>query len=99
MVTTCVSVSAPAPYYLSESPANVCPGPRELSIANPEAVKAIYGTQSPTTKGPWYTLLEPRVPVFMARDKQEHARRRKVWDQGFTTKGKNLNSIAFSTVC
>lgn len=62
-------------------------GPSELSIAEPEAVKAIYGSQSPCTKGPWYTLLEPRVPLFMARDKQEHARRRKVWDQGFTTKG------------
>ncbi|KAL2152874.1 hypothetical protein VTH82DRAFT_4029 [Thermothelomyces myriococcoides] len=61
-------------------------GPSELSIAEPEAVKAIYGSQSPCTKGPWYTLLEPRVPLFMARDKQEHARRRKVWDQGFTTK-------------
>ena len=33
-------------------------------------------------------MLEPRVPLFMARDKQEHARRRKVWDQGYTTKGK-----------
>ncbi|KAL2173995.1 cytochrome P450 monooxygenase-like protein [Thermothelomyces heterothallicus CBS 202.75] len=61
-------------------------GPSELSIADPEAVKAIYGSQSACTKGPWYTLLEPRVPLFMARDKQEHARRRKVWDQGFTTK-------------
>ncbi|KAI0534986.1 putative cytochrome P450 oxidoreductase [Xylaria digitata] len=61
-------------------------GPSELSIADPEAVKAIYGSQSPTSKGPWYTLLEPRVPLFMARDKQEHTRRRKVWDQGFSTK-------------
>ncbi|KAJ8119669.1 hypothetical protein ONZ43_g3430 [Nemania bipapillata] len=61
-------------------------GPSELSIADPEAVKAIYGTQSPVSKGPWYTLLEPRTPLFMARDKQEHARRRKVWDQGFSTK-------------
>ncbi|KAK3356880.1 cytochrome P450 monooxygenase-like protein [Lasiosphaeria hispida] len=61
-------------------------GPRELSIADPEAVRAIYGSQSPVTKGPWYTLLEPRIPLFMARDKQEHARRRKVWDQGFSTK-------------
>ncbi|GAB1315434.1 hypothetical protein MFIFM68171_05644 [Madurella fahalii] len=61
-------------------------GPRELSIADPEAVKALYSSQSPVTKGPWYTLLEPRVPLFMARDKQEHARRRKVWDQGFSTK-------------
>ncbi|KAH6843376.1 cytochrome P450 monooxygenase-like protein [Chaetomium sp. MPI-CAGE-AT-0009] len=61
-------------------------GPSEISIASPEAVKALYGTHSPVTKGPWYTLLEPRVPLFMARDKQEHARRRKVWDLGFTTK-------------
>ncbi|KAE8415293.1 cytochrome P450 [Aspergillus pseudocaelatus] len=61
-------------------------GPCELSIADPQAVKAIYGSQSPVTKGPWYTLLEPRVPLFMERDKQEHARRRKVWDQGFSTK-------------
>ncbi|KAE8137385.1 cytochrome P450 monooxygenase [Aspergillus pseudotamarii] len=61
-------------------------GPCELSIADPQAVKAIYGSQSPVTKGPWYTLLEPRVPLFMERDKQKHARRRKVWDQGFNTK-------------
>ncbi|POR38861.1 Cytochrome P450 [Tolypocladium paradoxum] len=63
-------------------------GPSELSIADPEAVQTIYGTQSPTSKGPWYTLLEPRTPLFMARDKREHARRRKVWDQGFSTTGK-----------
>ncbi|KAK2616801.1 hypothetical protein QQS21_000178 [Conoideocrella luteorostrata] len=61
-------------------------GPSELSIADPAAVQALYGTASPTTKGPWYTLLEPRTPLFMARDKREHARRRKVWDQGFSTK-------------
>ncbi|KAK4034826.1 cytochrome P450 monooxygenase [Parachaetomium inaequale] len=59
-------------------------GPRELSIADPEAVRAIYGSQSPVTKGPWYTLLEPRVPLFMARDKQEHARRRKGYDPRIT---------------
>lgn len=69
-------------------------GPREISIADPEAVKIIYGSQAPVSKGPWYTLLEPRVPLFMARDKQEHARRRKVWDQGFTTKGKDSPSLS-----
>ncbi|KAK0711712.1 cytochrome P450 monooxygenase-like protein [Lasiosphaeris hirsuta] len=59
-------------------------GPRELSIADPEAVKAIYGSQSPVTKGPWYTLLEPRIPLFMARDKAEHARRRKGYEPRIT---------------
>lgn len=62
-------------------------GPSELSIADPKAVEVIYGSKSPTTKGPWYTLLEPRTPVFMVRDKREHARRRKTWDLAFTTKG------------
>lgn len=80
-------------WYLAPRPlsiSNGSSGPREISIADPEAVKAIYGSQSPVTKGPWYTLQEPRVPLFMARDKQEHARRRKVWDLGFTTKGNCL---------
>ncbi|KFA54656.1 hypothetical protein S40293_02236 [Stachybotrys chartarum IBT 40293] len=61
-------------------------GPSELSISDPQAVQAIYGSQAPVTKEPWYTLLEPRVPLFMACDKREHAHRRKVWDQAFTTK-------------
>ena len=73
-------------------------GPTELSIASPEAVRAIYGSHSPVTKGPWYTLLEPRTPLFMARDKQEHARRRKVWDRGFSTKGKPPDLLAV-TIC
>ncbi|KAJ6012324.1 hypothetical protein N7522_002679 [Penicillium canescens] len=61
-------------------------GPTELSIADPAAVQAIYGNQSKATKGPWYTLLDPRVCLSFTRDKQEHARRRKVWDHGFSTK-------------
>ncbi|KAK5632141.1 hypothetical protein RRF57_007855 [Xylaria bambusicola] len=69
-------------------------GPSELSIADPEAVMAIHGYQSPTTKGPWYTLLEPRVPLNMIRNKEEHARRRKVWDQGFSTRGVSSLNLA-----
>ncbi|OGE47023.1 hypothetical protein PENARI_c074G06439 [Penicillium arizonense] len=61
-------------------------GPTELSIADPAAVQSIYGTQSKTTKGPWYTLLDPRVCLSFTRDKQEHARRRRVWDHGFSTR-------------
>ncbi|KAJ6133260.1 hypothetical protein N7471_008475 [Penicillium samsonianum] len=61
-------------------------GPTELSITDPAAVQAIYSIQSKATKGPWYTLLDPRVCLSFTRDKQEHARRRKVWDRGFSTK-------------
>ncbi|CAG7950259.1 unnamed protein product [Penicillium olsonii] len=61
-------------------------GPTELSIADPEAIQLIYGAQSKATKGPWYTLLDPRVCLSFTRDKQEHARRRRVWDHGFSTR-------------
>ncbi|KAL2832949.1 cytochrome P450 monooxygenase [Aspergillus cavernicola] len=61
-------------------------GPTELSIINPEAVVALYGPQSQLAKGPWYHVIHPRVSLQTERDKKEHARRRKVWDQGFSSK-------------
>lgn len=69
-------------------------GPTEISITDPAAVQIIYGNQSKATKGPWYTLLDPRVCLSFTRDKQEHARRRRVWDQGFSTKG-NISYLDF----
>ncbi|KAL3478339.1 cytochrome P450 monooxygenase [Aspergillus californicus] len=61
-------------------------GPAELSITDPQAVKAIYSAQAKVSKGPWYTVLEPRVSLQMEREKKAHAQRRKVWDQGFSAK-------------
>ncbi|CAI7641908.1 unnamed protein product [Penicillium pancosmium] len=61
-------------------------GPTELSITDPLAVKALYSSAAKVGKGPWYTVLEPKVSLQMERDKKEHARRRKVWDQGFSSK-------------
>ncbi|KAL5337622.1 cytochrome P450 [Aspergillus crustosus] len=61
-------------------------GPTELSIADPQAVKALYSSQAKVSKGPWYTVLEPRVSLQMEREKKAHAHRRKVWDQGFGSK-------------
>ncbi|OQE44781.1 hypothetical protein PENCOP_c002G03928 [Penicillium coprophilum] len=61
-------------------------GPTELSIADPRAVQAIYSSTAKVSKGPWYTILEPRASLQTVRDKQEHAQRRKVWDQGFSTR-------------
>jgi hypothetical protein len=50
-------------------------------------MKALYSGQARVGKGQWYTALEPRVSLHMVRDKKEHARRRKVRDQGFSSKG------------
>ncbi|KAJ5663234.1 hypothetical protein N7507_003965 [Penicillium longicatenatum] len=60
-------------------------GPTELSISDPVAVKLLYSSQAKTLKGPWYNCIEPRVSVQTDRDKASHARRRKTWDQGFSS--------------
>lgn len=67
-------------------------GPTELSIADPRAVKALYSSVAKVSKGPWYTVLEPRVSLQTDRDKKSHTQRRKVWDQGFSSKGTAWNS-------
>lgn len=61
-------------------------GPTELSISDPSAVESIYSANSKTSKGPWYTVLEPRVTLQMTRDKQDHSRRRRIWNQGFSSR-------------
>ncbi|KAF7846282.1 hypothetical protein BT93_L4670 [Corymbia citriodora subsp. variegata] len=61
-------------------------GPSELSINHPGAMTAIHSAQSRCSKGPWYNVLHPRVSLHMVRDKTEHARRRRVWDRGFSSK-------------
>ncbi|KAJ5424614.1 cytochrome P450 [Penicillium cf. griseofulvum] len=68
-------------------------GPSELSIADPRAVRAIYGSQSPVSKGPFYTMLHPQKALLTTREKQEHAERRNVWDKAFSSKG-NLNTLS-----
>lgn len=67
-------------------------GPRELSIANPQALNLIYGSGSQTTKGPFYDGAQPYISVHSTRDKKDHARRRKVWDRAFSAKGMWLPS-------
>lgn len=71
------------------------PGPSELSIADPDAVEAIYGTKSPVTKGSYYAIFEPLVSLQSTRDKADHSRRRKVWDQGFSIKGEYRLSLEY----
>ncbi|KAK7423226.1 hypothetical protein QQZ08_009122 [Neonectria magnoliae] len=36
--------------------------------------------------GPWYNILHPVISLHMIRDQKEHARRRKTWDKGFSSK-------------
>ncbi|RYP03734.1 hypothetical protein DL765_010404 [Monosporascus sp. GIB2] len=61
-------------------------GPNELSINDPKALHAIHSASSACTKGPWYTLLHPRISLNTSRDPECHAQRRKAWDHAFSSK-------------
>ncbi|CAH0015559.1 unnamed protein product, partial [Clonostachys rhizophaga] len=61
-------------------------GPSELSINDPTLFHSIHSKSSTFTKGPWYNLMHPIVSLHMIRDHEEHSRRRKIWDKGFSSK-------------
>ncbi|KAI9645797.1 hypothetical protein NHQ30_005231 [Ciborinia camelliae] len=62
-------------------------GPNELTIIKPEAIKAMLGPGSKCTKSPWYDVVGlPHTNMQLERDRAVHAKRRKVWDRGFSAK-------------
>ncbi|KAH6703791.1 cytochrome P450 67 [Verticillium dahliae] len=61
-------------------------GPTEISIAHPTAVQALHANSSPCSKGPWYNTQLPARSVHTTRDREDHGRRRKAWDRGFSSK-------------
>ncbi|KAE9366630.1 cytochrome P450 [Stipitochalara longipes BDJ] len=58
-------------------------GPNEIAIFDPAAVSIILGPGSRCIKGPFYDITKPLISVQTTRDKQVHAKRRRVWDKGF----------------
>lgn len=58
-------------------------GPRELSIFDPAAISPILGSQSKTTKSPYYDIFERSLNLN--RDKPWHRQRRKIWDNAMKT--------------
>ncbi|CZT12527.1 related to pisatin demethylase cytochrome P450 [Rhynchosporium graminicola] len=58
-------------------------GPRELSIADPAAMRYILGYGAKPGKGPVYDSMEESVNT--TRDRDFHTRRRKVWDSSLKT--------------
>ena len=62
--------------------------PREISINHPDAVQDIHGLRTTCLKGPFYDLNYPARSLQMTRDKHFHAQRRRLWDRGFSIRGK-----------
>ncbi|KAL1961494.1 hypothetical protein VTN77DRAFT_1673 [Rasamsonia byssochlamydoides] len=64
-------------------------GPRELCIVRKSAIPLIYGPQSECLKSSWYTQVSTdhrKCSIHMTRDFDDHRKRRKAWDRGFSIK-------------
>ncbi|KAJ1327028.1 cytochrome P450 family 628 [Microdochium nivale] len=72
-------------------------GPSELSTIDPRALQALHSSNSPCSKGPWYSIEHPTRALQMTRDKEEHARRRKAWDLGFSLKAMKNYEVRVSS--
>ncbi|KAI1495743.1 cytochrome P450 [Biscogniauxia marginata] len=60
--------------------------PNEITIFHPDAIIPIHGSNSRCTKTDWYDNLAPVNAVVLARSRDEHDWRRRIWDNGFSIK-------------
>ncbi|KAI9926158.1 hypothetical protein MW887_004621 [Aspergillus wentii] len=64
-------------------------GPREICIVRKSAVPLLFGPQSDCLKSTYYAQASPdpkKCSVHHTRDFDDHRRRRKAWDRGFSIK-------------
>ncbi|KAL3476071.1 cytochrome P450 [Aspergillus californicus] len=59
-------------------------GSSDLSILHPKAIEAVYGPNSPCTKGQNYDLSHPTTSLQLIRDPEQHHIRRRVWSGAFS---------------
>ncbi|KAI2629259.1 putative benzoate 4-monooxygenase cytochrome P450 [Hypomontagnella submonticulosa] len=67
-------------------------GPRELCIVRGSAISTIYGPNSKCPKSTWYAHMDAdpkKSSIDGTRDVDDHRRRRRAWDRGFSTKALN----------
>lgn len=65
-------------------------GPSELTVFDPDVLRIINdGQNNPCSKPAWYDNLRPYTGLNTHRSKIVHKHRRRVWDHGFTTEGKD----------
>ena len=65
-------------------------GPNELTIFEPDILPEILeGSKNSFSKPAWYDNLRPYTGLNTHRSKVVHEHRRRIWDQGFTTKGES----------
>ncbi|KAE8154452.1 cytochrome P450 [Aspergillus avenaceus] len=64
-------------------------GPREICVVRASAIPLILGPQSKNLKSTWYAQTNTnhkKCSIHQTRDFDDHRRRRKAWDRGFSIK-------------
>lgn len=61
-------------------------GSSDLSIAHPDAVELLYGSNSRCTKGQNYEMVYPTNSLQLMRNTEQHHARRRVWSTAFSDK-------------
>ncbi|KAL4993614.1 cytochrome P450 [Aspergillus recurvatus] len=61
-------------------------GPNEVTVFGTEAFYKVNGKGSACARAGYYEIAHPLVSLTTYRDLTEHAKRRSVWNQAFTTK-------------
>ena len=90
--TVALSVPVRVPLDRYGAPAESDTGPNELAIFEPDVLPEILeGSKNLFSKPAWYDNLRPYTGLNTHRSGVVHEHRRRVWDQGFTTKGAQAN--------
>ncbi|GCB28196.1 tryprostatin B 6-hydroxylase [Aspergillus awamori] len=64
-------------------------GPREVCIVRKSAIPLLFGPQSKCSKSTWYAHVSTNpkyCSIHHTRDHDDHRKRRKAWDRGFSIK-------------
>jgi hypothetical protein len=72
------------------------PGPREICIVRKSAIPLLFSPQSKCGKSTFYAQAQTESKycnVNQSRDHDDHRRRRKAWDRGFSVKGEGNSFI------
>lgn len=72
-------------------------GPSEITVYHPDVFMAMDGPQGNCVKSEWYDVLHPKQSLVTARVKEVHGARRRQWNRGFTSQGRNSPSPTYAT--
>jgi tryprostatin B 6-hydroxylase len=61
-------------------------GPNDISVSDPDVVRVALAPSAVCQKAPWYAFEYPGCSLVSVRDREAHARRRRIWAPAFSDK-------------